>query len=798
MRPWLRRSLIVTAALLLLLIGAAVWLVLSFDGERLKRTGIEWVRTHHERELSIAGPVALQLWPQPAVTVQDVRLSEPGQPGQSFATIEKAALTVRLEPLLARREIEIESMSAKGVRLTVRRGADGRRNIDDLLAHAAGGGEPRKRRPVVIELIELADAELLVSDAPAGVEGRFVVQQLRLGPYEAGRPWPLNLQANAELEQPPLRGSLAIEAGLEILPVPSAPPIVRLVKATLQLRGQGYGFEELDAQLQADAIRLEYGAAAGIVDSHVEVDGAQLQFSGARFGWRIDDGQLGLTRLRLDVPTRTLELERLALRVQGRQHLTTLDAQLDWPALKVVGESLQGAALVGRLALGGDQRLQLQLSSQAPSGVFERITVPALHIDAEGQAGSSSLQGKADATLVISPKPFAVALDPLSLALQMSDPSLPPLHLKLAGNAELTSSTGGGVAEGTINDQRFDARVGATLDRPRAMIDVDASFGTLDLTRFVARSDRASAPATTAAAAPVNLQPLTWADTRMRIKVTRLLWPPYRVDGFDLQASIDNGALDLQQLAGRAWGGRFDARGSANAGSGRLALRLRANDVDLRALLTDTLGFDALRGRGRIDADLRSRGSTVGAVRAALNGRVTLALRPAAIRGIDLAQTFSGWRTAPQGGSTTMAGDAGRQTDFSQLDASLDFRDGVGHSTDLAGRSEFLNVAGEGSIDLARSRIDYLLRARVVNTAGGRAGPEMVMLNGVLVPVELRGPFGDVQWQVRWPSVTAGVVVRSVPNVARGAGEAVGGVLRGAAGAVRGGRNDPATPPPSR
>ena len=798
MRPWLRRSLIVTAALLLLLIGAAVWLVLSFDGERLKRTAIEWVRTHHARELSIAGPVALQLWPQPAVTVQDVRLSESGQPGQSFATIEKAAMTVRLEPLLARREIEIESMAAKGVRLNVRRGADGRRNIDDLLAHAAGGGEPRKRRPVVIESIELADAELLVSDAPAGVEGRFVVQQLRLGPYEAGRPWPLNLQAHAELEQPPLRGSLAIEAGLEILPVPSAPPIVRLVKATLQLRGQGYGFEDLDAQLQADAIRLEYGAAAGIVDSHVEVDGAQLQFSGARFGWRIDAGQLGLTRLRLDVPTRTLELERLALRVQGRQHLTTLDAQLDWPALKVVGESLQGAALVGRLALGGDQRLHLQLSSQAPSGVFERITVPALHVDVEGQAGSSTVQGKADATLVISPKPFAVALDPLSLALQMSDPSLPPLQLKLAGNAQLTASTGGGRAEGTINDQRFDARVDATLDRPRALIDVDASFGTLDLTRFVARPDRGSAPATTAAAAAVNLQPLTWADARMRFKVTRLLWPPYRVDGFDLQASIDNGALELQRLAGRAWGGRFDASGGADAGSGRLALRLRANDVDLRALLTDTLGFDGLRGRGRIDADLRSRGSTVGAVRAALNGRVTLALRPAAIRGIDLAQTLSGWRTAPQGGSTTMAGDAGRQTDFSQLNASLDFRDGVGHSTDLDGRSEFLNVAGEGSIDLARSRIDYLLRARVVNTAGGRAGPEMVMLNGVMVPVELRGPFGDVQWQVRWPSVTAGVVVRSVPNVARGAGEAVGSVLRGAAGAVRGGRNEPATPPPPR
>ena len=116
--------------------------------------------------------------------------------------------------------------------------------------------------------------------------------------------------------------------------------------------------------------------------------------------------------------------------------------------------------------------------------------------------------------------------------------------------------------------------------------------------------------------------------------------------------------------------------------------------------------------------------------------------------------------------------------------------------------SDFLRVAGEGSIDFARSRIDYLLRARVVNTAGGRAGPEMVMLNNVTVPVELHGPFSDVQWQVRWPSVTAGVAVRSVPNVARGAGEAVGGVLRGAAGVVRGSRGDPATPsappPPPR
>ena len=202
--------------------------------------------------------------------------------------------------------------------------------------------------------------------------------------------------------------------------------------------------------------------------------------------------------------------------------------------------------------------------------------------------------------------------------------------------------------------------------------------------------------------------------------------------------------------------------------------------MDLRALLADTTGYDGLRGRGRIEADLRSQGATVGAVRAGSNGRLTLALRPAAIRGVDLAQTLRGWRTATQ---DSVASDAARQTDFSQLDGSFDIRNGVARNSDLDGRSDFLRVGGEGSVDLVQGRIDYLLRARVVNTAGGRAGPEMVMLNNVTVPVELHGPFGNIEWQVRWGTVTAAVAALSVPNAAIGT---VSGVARGATGVVRG------------
>lgn len=799
MRPWLRRSLYGVAALLLLLLVAAVWLIARFDGERVKRAASDWMRAHHARELAFDGPVTLRLWPHLALMAQDVRLSEPGRPQQDFATIEEAALTLRLEPLLARREIEIDSVVAKGVRLNYRRDRDGQRNIDDLLSRAASDGQPGSGKQILVERIDLVDARVQIADVLGEIEGSFAVRQLSLIRYGPGLPSPLHLEAGADLKQPVLNASLVLDAGLELLPVPGSGmlPIVRLVKTGLHLRGHGFDFEDLDARLQAEAIRLDYGVAADVTDSRVDLENLQLHFSGTRLGWSVDNARLGLASLRLDMLGRTLEFEQLALQLKGHRQSTTLDGELTWPALRVVGESLQGAALDGRLALGGDQQLLLQLNSQAPSGVFERITVPALHVEVDGRTGSSAVKGKADATLVLEPKTPAATLDGLSLSLRLTDPSLPPLQLALKGRAQLSDVAGGGQAEGTINDQRFVARVDAALDRQRTFVDVDATFGTLDLDRFATSAGQGAVSAPTTAATPINLQALQWADARLRLKVSRLLRAPYRLDELDVQAGIDNGVLDLQRVAARAWGGRLDASGGADAGSRQLRMRLRANDVDLRRMLSDTFGYDGLRGRGRLDADLRSRGSTVGAVRGALNGRAALALRPAAVRGIDLSQTLRGWRTAPQGGTTTVAGDAGRQTEFSQLDASFEFRDGVGSSTDLDGRSEFLRLTGEGSIDFARSRIDYRLRARVVNTAGGRAGPEMVLLNGVTVPVELRGPFGDVTWQVNWPSVTASAAVRTVPNVVRGTGEVVGGVLRGAAGAVRGSR-DPATPPPPR
>jgi len=462
---------------------------------------------------------------------------------------------------------------------------------------------------------------------------------------------------------------------------------------------------------------------------------------------------------------------------------------LRWPSLEVQGDRLRGGPVEGVLSLGGDRRLQLQLRSQPPTGTFERITVPGLELDVDGQVGSSAVKGQARATWVLAPSPLAAALDAMVLRLRVTDPAMPALQLALDGEAQVKPGTAIGRVKGTINDQPVDARVEVRLGQSRPYVDLQASFGTLEPNRFLAPDayGGASAPVagsvSVAASARVDLQPLSWVDGRLRLDVARLLLPPYRVDGLELQASLDNGMLDVQRLAGRAWDGSFEASGNADARNGHVALRLRAVDVDLHAMLAQTAGYEELSGRGRVDAELQTQGGTARALRAALAGHIALSLQPAAIRGVDLTQTLSGWRTASEQGSDKVATDAQRQTGFSRLDCSFDVRDGVARSTDLDGSSEFLRVGGEGSIDIGKGRLDYVLRARVVDTASGRAGPELVLLNGVTVPVELSGPFGHVDWQVRWAAVTAAVVAHSAPNVVRGT---VGGVARGAAGVVRG------------
>jgi AsmA protein len=782
MPVWLRRVLIAGVVFAVLFAAVAAWLVASFDPNRHKGTLIDWVRENKQRTLRIDGPITLSVFPRLGVSLREVSLSEHRR-ADEFAALKEATLSVALLPLL-RQQLVVDRVSASGVRVVYTRNAKGQRNIDDLLSPSADAPKDAANAPASSTMrfdvsgIALQDLQATVKDEVTGIDGRFVVAKLETGRLADGAKSPIKLQAQAALAKPKLDASIDLDGQLALKLPAAAPASIDLSDMKLAIMGNGFDVTNLDASL---AGAVGYDGARGALSA----DGLALTLSGERLGLALKNSTLGLKSLRFDPTQRTLRLDALDVKLAGRTaakaDAPSFDAALAWPSLQVDGDKLQGAALSGKAALAGPQAVKLDFSSQAPAGSFESIRVPGLKLAVSGSTDGRTVNGQAGADLTLAPSPLAIALDALAVQLQFTDPAIPPVKLAARGQAKATAKEASATLDGTVNDQKFDAKLRADLGRPVPYVDAQARFDALDLTRFVspqaggkpASSSQAGAkPAASpqAADAPIDLAGLKAIDGRFGLRAGTIVYPPYRIADLALDATMAGGKLDVNQLAGRAWSGRFAASARAEAATTpagqRMAFKMDANGVDIAQLLGDVAQFKKLEGRGRVTADLNTRGGSVNALKQALGGRAAMQLTDGAVRGVNLAKTLRQWKSAVSlNKDAVQTSSAEEKTDFSEISASFDIANGVATSRDLVAKSPFLRVGGEGAIDVAKGRIDYTARATVTGTPEGQGGAELEALRGVTVPVQLVGPFEAVDYKVQWSAVGAQVLT----GAARGA-----------------------------
>lgn len=132
---------IVIGALLLLAIGAAVLITVSFDPNDYKDDAARLFEARTGRTLAIEDDLSLSFFPWLAVETGRVTVGHSADfpapaDGRPFATVERAAARVRLRPLLERR-IEIGVVELEGLELELARDAELRGNWEDLLTRRA-------------------------------------------------------------------------------------------------------------------------------------------------------------------------------------------------------------------------------------------------------------------------------------------------------------------------------------------------------------------------------------------------------------------------------------------------------------------------------------------------------------------------------------------------------------------------------------------------------------------------------------------------------------------------------------
>jgi AsmA protein len=207
------------AAVVALLIVGVVGFMLLFDPNDFRDKIAAETQRLTGRELRIEGDLELSLFPWLAISVGKTSLSNaPGYGDEPFASFEKARLSVRLMPMLLRREVSVGAAELDSLRLNLAVAANGRSNWQDLIDRseavdeAAAAPDDSAAMPALdISSIAISDAAIVYRDAQTGETYSLTEVNMSSGRVAAGEPVPLSGGLTFALQPAAISGSVEVE-----------------------------------------------------------------------------------------------------------------------------------------------------------------------------------------------------------------------------------------------------------------------------------------------------------------------------------------------------------------------------------------------------------------------------------------------------------------------------------------------------------------------------------------------------------------------------------------------------------
>jgi len=516
--------------------------------------------------------------------------------------------------------------------------------------------------------------------------------------------------------------------------------------------------------------------AAGDGLQQIEVAGVALR--DARLRWHdeasgktteIADLDLSTGRLSARPAASSYAIEQLTLATRGSSDGQQIALDLAAPAVTIADGKLSGQTLdLKALLEAAGRRIDARVALQGLGGDLAQPAVERFALTVDATLGETQAKAALASPVGVDLRGKRVTLDKLSGALELSSPKLPMKHLELPVDGSLSADLEQKKADlallTRLDDSRIDLKLAVARFAPLALhfgLDIDR----LNVDRYLppakagAKADGASpqtpgagasgSTAADAAAAKIDLSPLKGFDIDGTVKVGQLQWRGLKLSRLDFGLDLAGGRLQLAPMRAALYGGSLDGRVAVDAGNQQFSIRQNLQGVAIGPLLKDFADKDVLDGRGSVTLDVTTRGDTVPALKRRLAGQAAVDLRDGAVKGINVAKLLRDAKAALKGQSTVSGtGNSAEKTDFSELTATFRIADGIAHNSDLAMKSPFLRLAGEGDIDIGQDSLNYLAMVSVVETSKGQEGKELDQLKGITVPLRLRGPYNKLAYSL--------------------------------------------------
>lgn len=769
-----KKILIGFVSLIVLLVLAVGILIATVDPNDHRQEITQFISDKTGRELSI-GDMQISLFPHLGLRLENAKMSNAkGFEATDFATVDKVNVGVAILPLL-KGELEIDALTLHGLNLNLERNAQGITNWDDLVNKTGEKTEHHKeekhhQNESFEELAALSFGGLDIQDSHIQWNDQLNQQTVSLTPFDLssdavtfGEFFNVVLQADTRITNPNIQTHTDLSVDIKI-EQDGQIEIQNLVQRN-ELKGENIPVAKLSTELDIPSLKLALG------QTQIDLPELVLTYAvegGKDFVAKELQGKLTLTQLKTDVQKQTTGAQtvKLTYDMQGADDFAlshaTGEINLENPEFNLANQSLKS----GRFTLDGELKgdtlpngqanvslsIQPELNMQAQTAALKDIQLQALDLKASGQVQLSQLKThpKASSQLALNETNLRRLLAQLGLKIdaveRMSDKTtLTRASAKLAVDFDSQSQA---VKVKNLSVKLDDSELKGqasfqNFEKPD--IGFNLALDQIDLNRYLPPKPKQApepTPETETADTPITLPTELLRNLKINgtFKAGKVTYDKLNPQNIVATVKGQDGLINLNPLKMDIFKTQILASASLDV-RGKLpkyAFKTDTKNVPVGDVLLAFTDNDRLSGTGSVNANITTAGDRLSAFKQNLNGTAAVNLKDGAIKGFNLAQSIRQAK-AKIAGEKAAGPTEELKTDFSSLISEVQITNGVVDTKKLLAQAPYMRINGLGKVNLVKEELDYLVKTKIVASDKGQGGEDLKELNGLTIPVKLKG-----------------------------------------------------------
>ncbi|NOS96751.1 MAG: AsmA family protein [Methylotenera sp.] len=814
MKKLLKYGLFGLGGIIVLLLLVVAIVAATFNPNDYKPLIIKLVKEKKERTLNIEGDIKLAFWPKIGANLGKVSISE-HQSDKEFASIQSAQVALALLPLL-KKQLVVDTVYIDGANANIIKYKDGSTNFDDLLSK---DDEESQDIKFDVDGIKVTNSALTYTDEGSGAKYALSKFNLSSGHIALAEPVDLATDFALVANQPEISASAKLKGNFLVDPETkhfAAKGLDALIKGDL-LGGKDVEITvngDVDAKPEThefliDRLKLAVSGQFNGAKLNLDLNAPELvsqkdEVTGKKVTVSLSQDKAGdtfkanLVLADIKGSPKALQSSGISGDIAGVQGKRTINGKFSSPfngnlenlifdLPKFTGNVdikdpaiPNGSAKVNfDLSLHADAKQELvnskfmmnvdntKLNGQVAVANFKKPNIQfnlnADTLDLNKLLGASTKKAEPKKTDPASQKPAELsALANLLLDGKINIGNIIYEKYRLSGLNVNIKADGEKLALSGLNVKFDDSQIKGGLgishfSKPLYTFDLD--IDQLNLDKYIIASDKPAETKANTGDAPIDLSALKALNANGSIRIGNLRYGKTKASNVRVDLKAANGIATIAPLSANLYQGSMNGSLSVDARSTpSIAFKQDMKGIAIGPLLVDAINNDMLDGKGTLNVDVTASGNTVGAMKKALNGKSSLQLADGAIKGIDIAGTIRNAKSKLNilKGQSSIGADQTQKTDFSELSASFDIKNGVAHNEDLAMKAPILRLAkgdSRGDVDIANETINYLAKPTIVKSIKGQGGADLDALAGVSIPVKVTGTFSAPKYGVDFASL---------------------------------------------